>query len=328
MKDLRETILKELEVLRKKEYQDKQVFKGNAYSKVIAQIRDLEHPVQDMEDLKDIKGVGEGIRKKLEEIILTGKLKAASIVRHERPIEQTDALMKIYGIGPVKAKELIDMGIRSYDDLRGKLEKTPSILNEKQKIGLKYIEDLNTRIPRTEMLKHEQKIRDLVSTVSSDFTIDIVGSFRRGAEDSGDIDVLLSLPPKYSDTTMVKMFKDVCNKMIEDKYITDVLALGNKKCMGVCKIDDANGKARRLDLLLTPVEEYPYALLYFTGSDRFNVAMRKHALVKGYTLNEHGMKPVRENVPKVPEMKTEKDIFRFLDYKYVAPEYRNNKKNL
>ena len=82
------------------------------------------------------------------------------------------------------------------------------------------------------------------------------------------------------------------------------------------------GKARRLDLLMTPDEEYAYAILYFTGSDRFNVAFRQYALDKGYTLNEHKLTTFREGVSQPPYMKTEKDIFKFLGLRYIEPSKR------
>ena len=90
-------------------------------------------------------------------------------------------------------------------------------------------------------------------------------------------------------------------------------------------------KGRRLDLLVTPEAEYAYAILYFTGSDLFNVAMRKYALTKGYSLNEHTLTPTAgqaqgqtqtQTQPQPPPMKTEKDIFDFLGLVYVEPEKR------
>jgi DNA polymerase/3'-5' exonuclease PolX len=112
--------------------------------------------------------------------------------------------------------------------------------------------------------------------------------------------------------------------MIKKKYVTDVLAQGPKKFMGIAKLT-SRSKARRIDILLTPEDELPYALLYFTGSDAFNVAMRKHALERGYSLSEHGLKRIRDDVPISPKMSSERDIFTFLDYRYVVPEGRNEK---
>ena len=84
------------------------------------------------------------------------------------------------------------------------------------------------------------------------------------------------------------------------------------------------GKARRLDLLVTPTAEFAYSILYFTGSDVFNVAFRSHCLTRGYTLNEHTLKPTNVGVPLPPPMKTEEDIFKFVGIQYVTPDMRNS----
>jgi len=90
--------------------------------------------------------------------------------------------------------------------------------------------------------------------------------------------------------------------------------------MAICRLPGR--PARRLDLLLTPEEEYACALLYFTGSDQFNVAVRQHALQKGYTLNEHRLTPTTESTPKPPPFHDEEDLFHFLGLAYVPPENR------
>ncbi len=76
---------------------------------------------------------------------------------------------------------------------------------------------------------------------------------------------------------------------------------------------------RRLDLLMIPEHQYGSALLYFTGSDRFNVAFRQHALHKGYTLNEYGLTQMDPEVRAVPPLSSEKDLFHFLGLEYVEP---------
>jgi DNA polymerase/3'-5' exonuclease PolX len=73
---------------------------------------------------------------------------------------------------------------------------------------------------------------------------------------------------------------------------------------------------------MTPEAEYAYAILYFTGSDKFNVAFRQYALDHGYTLNEHKMVPIAEGKPMPPTMISERDIFNFLNLKFIEPECR------
>jgi DNA polymerase/3'-5' exonuclease PolX len=142
--------------------------------------------------------------------------------------------------------------------------------------------------------------------VDSDGTGEIVGSYRRGAPTSGDIDFIICTKVKLS------VFVDHLSQL---GYLAEILALGKNKCMAICSL----GTPRRLDILLASETEYPYSLLYFTGSQAFNIAMRQHALDMNYTLNEHGLTSLLNGVPP---MKEEKDIFAFLGLIYVPPENR------
>lgn len=324
----KQKILDALQLLYKKEQQDKQIYKARAYAKVIAQIKSISSPIHGMEDLEGVEGIGEKIRAKIIEILETGKLEVAEKIKEERAIEVTDNLMQIYGVGPVKAKELVEKhNIRSFADLTKAIKEKPSLLNDKQKIGLKYVKDLQLRIPRTEMEQHNVLLKKEIRQAHHGFVYEMVGSYRRGAKDSGDIDVLMTLPSNVATEEGATSFRKLCDKLVNIGYITDVLALGDKKCMGVCRLNQ-DSPARRIDLLVTHQEEYPFAVLYFTGSDKFNIAMRKHALEQGYTMNEHGLKKVREDASDIPPMKDERDIFTFLKYPYVAPTEREIKKNL
>ena len=57
--------------------------------------------------------------------------------------------------------------------------------------------------------------------------------------------------------------------------------------MGVCKLKE---NSPTIDIMFTKPEEYPFAILYFTGSDEFNVTMRKQLLERGLSLNEYSLK--------------------------------------
>lgn len=75
---------------------------------------------------------------------------------------------------------------------------------------------------------------------------------------------------------------------------------------------------RRIDFLYTPRSEYPFALLYFTGSKLLNIKMRKIAKNdKELSLNEKGFfkgtKMIDDN------FNSEEDIFDYLGMKYLKP---------
>lgn len=326
--DYKPAIIHELDTMRKADLARRKPFQARAYAKVISELQSLESPITRVEDVKGIPGIGEKIQEKIQEIIATGSLASAAQARQEVSLDIMDALQNVHGIGPVKARELIDKhNIRSIDDLRRAVAADPTLLNDVQKMGLKYYDDAILRIPREEMREHEEFI---LSGLDERFQGTVVGSYRRGAADSGDIDVLLTLPDSMSTKEQGELFLHMIQLFREVDYIIDTLALGPKKFLGYVRLD--GGKARRLDLLMTPQSEYPYAILYFTGSQKFNMAFRKYVLQKGYTINEHRMEPTAEGnvkgVPPVPPMKTEEDIFAFLGLKYVEPTARTGDKDI
>ena len=318
--DYKETIIDSLEVLRKRDVADKAVHSARAYAKVITQLKNYNGTITEYDDVKNIEGIGAKMEKKIKEILETGSLAAAEKARELYNIDALDALQKIYGVGPAKSTELVKSGIISISQLRDEVKSNPKLLNDKQKIGLKYYEELLERIPRTEMEEHRDILHTLLPDEMTEYDTEIVGSFRREATNSGDIDVLIRVPFN-ADAKTAKANLELYVKMLEGfGYIEEILALGEHKCMAISRM--YNGKARRLDLLMTPDEEYAYAILYFTGSDRFNVAFRQYAIDKGYTLNEHTLTPIKAGVQTPPYMKTEKDIFKFLGLRYIDPSKR------
>jgi DNA polymerase beta len=322
----KEKVLNALEVLRIRDLQSddpKNKFSALAYAKAIKELKTLK-TIESLKDVEDIKGVGKKIKAKIEEILETGELEAATKAKSELKIYVYQDLLKIQGVGPVKAKELIEThSIKSIDDLRKRYEKE-DLLNDIQKKGLKYYEDSLERIPRDEMIEHEKKI---LSVIKKPIEAIVVGSYRRGLESSGDIDLLIKTPELYSKKQMKETFESIVKAYQDTGYMIDVLALGEKKCMAYVKLN-SKSKVRRLDLLITPEKEYPYAILYFTGSDLFNVAFRKYALSKGYTINEHTMKAKLEDIKEVPTMKSEEDIFEFLGLNYVEPSERKDQTSI
>lgn len=322
MADHKAKIIEELEVMMRHAQKEKGIFQVRAYAKVIGQVKAISGAVRTMDDLVGVDGIGSGIRKKIVEILSTGTLAAAEEIKDNSEENFIDSLMNIYGVGPAKAKSIVAAypNLRTIAELRVVSVTDKKLLNEKQKIGLKHYEDLLLRIPRDEMHEHELAVIDSFHKVSSKFTVSIVGSFRRGAATSGDIDVLVTLP-KTLETKGESLFHDAVTAMTTSGYITNTLALGAKKFMGISHINQA-GIARRLDILLTTKAEYPYALLYFTGSDKFNINFRREVVKQGYSLSEHGVKIMKEDAANVPAMKTERDIFDFFKILYTPPSQR------
>ena len=243
-------------------------------------------------------------------IVNTGTCPAYEKIKNVK--DAKGEFMEISGVGPKKAKELVEKGFTSIEMLRN-APNLEELLNDKQLIGLKYYEDILERIPQQEIDIHNQFMNKILKKISPKAEMTIAGSYRRKAKDSGDIDVLLK-----GDNKLYKKFIEVLEK---EGYLYETLAKGTKKYNGMCKLPDCL-TFRRIDIIITKPEEYPFAILYFTGSKDFNTLMRQHALDKGLSMNEYSLKDVdtKEVVDHVFE--TERDIFDYLEYGYVDPWLR------
>lgn len=273
---------------------------------------------------------------KINEIIKTGNLSKAIEIADDPKVKAITELTKIPEIGPSAAEKLYTMGITTIAQLTDAYQKNNKIINAKQAIGLKYHTDLEKRIPRNEMEGWNiffNEILQLTLTKSKTkiegVKMEMVGSYRRGAETSGDIDLLLT-------STNATEGKKLMTNFIKELLRTDkldsslVFSSGTTKFMGLGKIDNYY---RHIDIFYYTEKEYPFALLFSTGSGQFNIEMRADTIKKGYSLSEKEL-VYRDNT-KVTEEEymsdidkpyptTEKDIFDFLGLKYIEPVDRQS----
>ena len=290
----------------------KDTMRARAYANAKETIAGFNGDITNPEQLKDKKGIGTTIYQKLVDYTATGTLRvleeSKDIVAKKKAI---DVFANIYGVGEKSAEELVDKGITTMEQLEAR--KT-EVLNDKQLIGLKYYNDILQRIPRTEIKEYEKIFKSAFPKNVECSRFEIVGSYRRGMKSSGDIDVIIT-------SSHSNVFKTFVDELLSRQIIVEVLSRGNSKCLVVAKLPGAQ-YARRVDFLYTTPEEYPFSVLYFTGSKEFNTVMREHALSMKYTLNEHGLS-VMENRKKGDKVEhvfvDEQAIFDFLNLEYKKP---------
>jgi DNA polymerase/3'-5' exonuclease PolX len=289
-------------------------FRARAYQKAQEVIINYPNDINfdNYKDLVSLPNIGDTIIHKFQEYITTGDLR---VLVRERA-DPKNVFSEIYGIGPKKATSIVENGITTIEQLR---EKQDELLNPTQKIGLKHYEDILKRIPRSEIDEYQQIFETSFNKIKSDdSTFEIVGSYRRGAKTSGDIDVII--------TGNKDNFKQFIDKLLEEKIIVELLTRGTTKSLVIAKLPNSN-TVRRVDFLYASKEEYPFAILYFTGSKIFNTVMRGRALTLGYSLNEHGLYKMdgKKKGDKLEQtFADEQSIFEFLKMKYKEPNQRIN----
>jgi DNA polymerase beta len=317
-------IIQQFELLVQQTESNPQVnrFKVGAYKKTLYILKKTDFEITSIDMLKGINGLGKSSLEKIDEILKTGTCSAIKVKSGDNNLHQLQQLQRITGIGPVKAKKLYLEQKYTLDTLLemqtqgNKLLK--EILTHHQLLGLKYLFDIEKRIPYTEIKSIETFLK---RKLSYDLKLVICGSYRRKATTSGDIDIIFYHNDIKTEQDLSNCEENYLEYIIEQlkecRFLIDDLTIkGNTKYMGLCRLTE-DSPVRRIDIRFVPKDVLGSAMLYFTGSGDFNKNMRTFALKKGYTINEYGIYYL--DTKKKINTKTEEDIFWTLGSEYVEP---------
>ena len=259
-------------------------------------------------DLMKIKTIGKSISEIILDFEKTKKIEGLEELKRDNVVEVIMDLTKIHGFGVKQAEKLYKRGIKNISDLREAWVNGKIKLTSAQKLGVRYFEDMQTKIPHEEIKRVDLMLEKNVKKISDINKYFILGSYRRKKKLSGDIDILLVSEKSSALKSLIDLLKE--------KYtFMGKIASGTKKFMGLFLIES---KVRQIDIILTGKLMYPTKLQYFTGSKEYNVKIRNIALKKGYKLSDEGLFKGGKRI----KLKNEEHIFKILDLPYLKPEDR------
>ncbi|KAI0651056.1 hypothetical protein C8Q79DRAFT_931196 [Trametes meyenii] len=260
------------------------------YNKAIAALRKHPTRVKSYEEAAGLRGIGAKTAQKIMEIIDTGHLRR---IEHERTadVAAIQTFLGIYGVGVNTASKWYNNGCRTLGDVaacKGGIK-----LSTEQEIGLRYYQDINTRIPRAEVEEIYDKIKTTALAIDPKLFIEVMGSYRRGKADCGDIDILISRPTDDGRThqgVLLRLLRELHRQGVitEDLSLPDDFSDLESVYRGLCR-KDPESLRRRIDFLTAPWASRGAALLYYTGDDIFNRSLRLKANKMGYSLNQRGL---------------------------------------
>ncbi|GMF46005.1 unnamed protein product [[Candida] boidinii] len=318
-------------------------FKAISYRKAINSINNYNKPIESYDEAISIPGVGKKIALKIDEILKTGELHQLSIIKNDDNHQKIKNFNKIFGIGNKLSNELLfKYGINSIDDLKNNKE-VLSKLTKFQKSGLDYYHDWNIKIPRDEITKHFNFIKNAINENPKlnklNLNIEIWGSYLRGLNESGDIDVILYIKNENDRKKLSNYFLQLLNYLKNDlNYLTvDLVSIDYnnddnnnkllKKYMGGCKLTK-DSICRRIDFLIFPYNEYGSTKLYFVGNDLFNRKLRFIAKKKNLNLNQHGLFKKMKDDKEPEELIESFSEIKILNYLGIKKFIPYNERNL
>ena len=305
------------------ELKDENPFKVRAYRHGAETVLGFDGDIVDLatrDELHGIKGIGEALRDKLHELASTGSLKFHQDLRAEFPPGLFE-LFELQGLGPKKVKALHEaLGISSVERLKEACEHgmVATLPGFGEKTQAKILEAISLHEKSSGLFllgaisPLAGEMLDTLRTHPEISRVTVAGSFRRAKETVHDLDFLVA----------TKEPKLVCEDFTTLPQVESVIACGETKASVRLK----NGI--QCDLRAVSNAQYPFALLYFTGSKEHNVALRSLALKQGLSLNEYGFTVAADSIRQAPlsaDFHEERDIYQFLGLKFIEPELRENR---
>lgn len=324
---LKDQIKYDIDTLKSKDKAD--IYRLRQINNVIRILKNYPDIIRSGDQLKDIKGIGKGTMARIDEILKNGFLSEIKS-KHKVYEKNINELENVLGVGRKKAYELIKKhNIKSVNELKKAVKEDKIDVSHKIKLGIKYYEKYQERVPREEIDIINKYLKETIPRIDKDLIYMICGSYRRGKSTSHDIDVLLVHKKVKTKRQLQKLSPNYLHKVVDylrkDKFLLDDIDLNYiVKYMGFCKC--GKNPVRRIDIMYFPYDSYYPALLHLTGSGEFNRKMREVAKVLGYMLNQYGLYKVEEDDDKKRyikiKVKSEKDIFDKLNMEYLEPDER------
>ncbi|HNP80346.1 MAG TPA: DNA polymerase/3'-5' exonuclease PolX [Nitrospira sp.] len=292
-------------------------FRVRAYRFAARTLRDLPAEVGEMvakgDDLTSLPGIGDDLAGKIKEILATGTAAAIEAQRKRVPATLTE-LLRIPGLGPKRVKRLAhELKIRSLSELQTAAQagRVRTLAGFGEKTEQHILEALATRLaeaPRVQRAVAIPSAEALVAYLEQSSGVSRViaaGSYRRGLETIGDLDILVTAPAGRA----------VMDRFVAYQEVRDVLAHGATKSSVRLQ------SGLQVDLRVVPQDSYGAALLYFTGSKAHNVVLRQLAQQRGLKLNEYGL--FRGDKPIAGD--TEESVYASLGLPWIPPELREGR---
>lgn len=293
-------------------------FRIRAYRRAAQIVRSLSRElaeIHDPEEYDALPGIGKDLARKIAELVETGRLKALEKLRRSVPPGVRE-LLHLPGMGPVRVRALMtQLHIEDRADLERALAEGrlvtvrgfgPALQSRlKAALAVRAAPGAPRRLPLSVAAQYAEPLRHYLSSLPKVAQVEIAGSYRRGRDTVGDLDVLVCAPSGAELFASLRRYAD----------LRELSASGTTKASGVLR----NGL--QVDFRVVPPESFGAALHYFTGNKDHNIHTRRLAQERGWKLSEYGLFDGNRRLAG----DTEEGVYRALGLAFVPPELREER---
>jgi DNA polymerase (family 10) len=289
-------------------------FKTAAFRKAAIALEQDERPLEEIEDVTALSGVGKGTAAVIQEYVETGKSKVLEELKSEVP-QGLIPLLKLPGLGGKKIAKLYkELNITNIEDLKKACEehkiKNLAGFGEKteQKIlaAISEVGNRPERLPIAFMLKVAEDIENKLEEMKDIVQFSRAGSLRRARETIKDLDFIIS-------TTNPSSIRE---QLLSLEGVKEVIASGDTKVSLQIEYEYEVS----VDFRLVEPKAFATTLHHFTGSKEHNVKMRQLAKERGLKISEYGVE--NNETGEMVNFDSEEEFFQFFGRTFIPPEVR------
>ena len=301
------------------EFQGANSFKIRAYRRGARVIKDSTESFSTMAQsdpsvLLEVDGIGKGVAEKITQLIQEGEISEINEILETVPATVLD-ILRIPGLGPKKAAALYqELGIQTLEQLQaaceaGEVQKLKGFAAKTEKSileGMAIATAANERIYWSEADQLASSLSSHLNQCESIGQLEFAGSYRRGRETVGDLDILVVSQDPASVMAHFGNYPDLEQIIVQ----------------GDTKMSIRVGNSFQVDLRVVEADAFGAALQYFTGSKDHNVEVRGRAKQLGMKINEYGVFQVDGDSETYIAGTTESEVYEALGMPCFAPELR------
>lgn len=293
-------------------------FRVRAYRNAARSIRGLGRELADLvaenADLTELPAIGDDLAKKIREILATGTAKALDELRRRVPVG-LEELLNLPGLGPRRVRRLYeDLDIKSLDALEeaARAGRVRELDGFGARSEAKILDAIAARRAkerrhlRSTAAAYAEPLAAWLAQTPGVGEVLIAGSYRRGQETVGDVDILVTAGDPGA----------VIERFAGYDEVREVVSKGTTRATVFL-----GGAGLQVDLRVVAPESFGAALQYFTGSKAHNIEIRRRAQARGLKVNEYGAFRGARRVGG----RTERDVYRAVGLPWIAPELRENR---
>uniref|UniRef100_A0A674HV09 DNA-directed DNA/RNA polymerase mu n=1 Tax=Terrapene triunguis TaxID=2587831 RepID=A0A674HV09_9SAUR len=283
-----------------------------AFTRAASVLKALPGQLSALEELGPLPGIGEHSRRVIQDVLEDGVSVEVERVKLSERYRTMKLFTKIFGVGVRTASRWYQEGIRTLVDLQERNTK----LTRQQQAGLQHYEDLNTPVERGEAESIGRMVQEAVQRFLPGASVTLAGAVCLSPHQG----LILYQHSQENSFALHEGPEPPGGRDVLDRF---------ERCFSIFRLEvqgrpgAARGwKAVRVDLVVAPVGQFPFALLGWTGSRHFERELRRFAgHERKMVLNSHTLYDTRLNL-FLPAA-SEEEIFQHLGLEYVPPTQRN-----